>query len=83
MFKLMDKKIIAYFLLKTWLILTYVYGNYNTFFGPRREKNCLQGVANNKGADQPAHLRRAIRAFVIRLLGSIVAKLATSQISIF
>ena len=23
--------------------------------GPRREKTCLQGVANNKGADQPAH----------------------------
>ena len=24
-------------------------------YGPRREKTCLRGVANNEGADQPAH----------------------------
>ena len=28
-----------------------------TVYGPRREKTCLRGFANNKGADQPAHLR--------------------------
>ena len=27
-------------------------------FGPRREKTCLRGFANNTGADQPAHLCR-------------------------
>ena len=35
--------------------------------GPRREKTCLRWVANNKGADQPAHMRSLISAFVIRL----------------
>ena len=37
----------------------------------------------NKGADQPAHLRRLISAFVIHLLESIISKLASSKISIF
>ena len=36
--------------------------------GPRREKPCLRWFANNKGADQPAHPRSLISAFVIRLL---------------
>ena len=36
--------------------------------GQRREKTCLRGFANNKGANQPAHPRRLISAFVIRLL---------------
>ena len=33
-------------------------------------ETCLQGFANNKGADQPAHSRSPISAFVIRLLGT-------------
>ena len=41
------------------------------------------GVANNKGADQPAHPGRLITAFVIRILESIMYKLATSEASIF
>ena len=48
-----------------------------------REKTCLQGFANNKGADQPARSRSLISAFVIRLLESITSRLATSEISIF
>ena len=52
-------------------------------FGPRREKTCLQRFANNKDADQPAHPRSLISAFVIRLLESIITRLATSKISIF
>ena len=51
--------------------------------GPRREKTCLRGFANNKGADQPAHPRRLISAFVIRFLESNISKLAPSKISIF
>ena len=39
--------------------------------------------ANNKDADQPAHLRRLISAFIIRVLESIISKLNTSKISIF
>ena len=51
--------------------------------GPRCEKTCLRGLGNNKGADQPAHQRRLISAFVIRFLESLISKLATREISIF
>ena len=51
--------------------------------GPRRKKTCLRGFANNTGADQPAHPRSLISAFVIRVLESIIYKLATSEISVF
>ena len=54
----------------------------STLDGPRRDKTCLRGFANNKGADQPAHPRRLISTFVIRLLESIISKLASSEISI-
>ena len=52
-------------------------------YGPQREKTCIWGFANNKGADQPAHLRSLISAFVIRFLESIICKLATDDISFF
>ena len=51
--------------------------------GPRSEKTCLRGFANNKGTDQPAHSRSLISAFVFRLLKSIISRLASSEISIF
>ena len=51
--------------------------------GPRCDKTCLRGVANNKGAEQPAHLRSLISPLVIRLLESFISKLASSKISIF
>ena len=47
------------------------------------QKTCLRGFGNNRGADQPTHLRRLISAFVIPFLESIISKLATSEISIF
>ena len=40
-------------------------------------------VCDNKGADQPAHPRSLISAFVFRFLKSIISKLATSDISTF
>ena len=52
-------------------------------FGPQREKTCLRGFVNNTGADQPAHPRSLISAFVIRFSESIICKLATDEISIF
>ena len=52
-------------------------------FGPRREKTCLRGFANNTGADQPAHPRSLISAFVICVLESTISTLATSEISVF
>ena len=38
----------------------------STIIGHGREKTWLQWFANNKGTDQPAHLRRLISAFVNR-----------------
>ena len=52
-------------------------------YGPRREKTCLPGLANNKAADQPAHPHCLISAFVILSLESIISRLVTSEISIF
>ena len=49
-------------------------------YGPRLEKTCLRRFANNTGADQPAHPHSLISAFVIRLLKSIIARLATGEI---
>ena len=52
-------------------------------YGPRREKTCLQGLANNKGADQPAHPCSLFSAIVIHVVKSTISKLATSEISFF
>ena len=52
-------------------------------YGPRREKTFLRGFANNTGADQPAHSRSLISAFVIHFLESILYYLATGEILIF
>ena len=52
-------------------------------YGPRREKTCFRGFANNKGADQPAHPHSLISAFVMRFLESMISKLATSKFAKF
>ena len=57
--------------------------NHYSLYRPRREKTCLRGFANNTGADQPAHAGSLISTFVIRLMESIICKLATGEISIF
>ena len=49
----------------------------------RREKTCFRGFANNTGADQPAHPRSLISAFVFRFLESIISRLATSENRMF
>ena len=36
-------------------------------YEPGHEKMCFMSYANNKGADQPAHLRSLISAFVVRV----------------
>ena len=41
------------------------------------------GLVNSKGADQPAHPRSLISAFVISFFESIISRLAMSKISIF
>ena len=51
--------------------------------GPPGEKTCLLGFANNKGADQPAHLCSLISIFVIPFSERTILNLATGKISIF
>ena len=41
----------------------------------------LTSYANNKGADQPAHLHSLISAFVVRCLDSLIPILAMSKVS--
>ena len=42
---------------------------------------CLMPCASNKGADQPAHPRSLVSAFVVPCLDSIIPILAASSIS--
>ena len=42
---------------------------------------CLISYANNKGADQPAHLRSLISAFVVHCLDSIMSLVSVTKIS--
>ena len=48
---------------------------------PGHEKTCLMSYGNNKGADQPAHRRSLISAFVVRCLDSIISLDYIAEIS--
>ena len=48
---------------------------------PRHEKMCLMSYANNKSADQPAHPRSLISAFVVRCLDSVISLDSMAEIS--
>ena len=48
---------------------------------PGHEKMCLMSYANNKDADQPAHPRSLISAFVVRCLLSIISLDSIAEIS--
>ena len=50
-------------------------------FEPGREKTCLMSYANNKGADQPAHLRSLISAFLVHCLDSVMYLVSVTKIS--
>ena len=52
-------------------------------FEPGHAKTCLMPYANNKGADQPAHPRSLISAFVVRSSDSIISLVSRSEISRF
>ena len=51
--------------------------------GPCHAKMCLMPYANNKGADQPAHLHSLINTFVICCLDSVICILVLSKFSRF
>ena len=50
-------------------------------YEPGHEKMCLMSYGNNKGADQPAHPRSLISAFVVRCLDSIISLDSIAEIS--
>ena len=50
-------------------------------YEPGHKKMCLMPYANNKGADQPAHPRSLISAFVVRCLDSIISLDSIAEIS--
>ena len=49
--------------------------------GPGHAKMCLMPYANNKGADQPVHLRSLISTFVLCCLNSMICILNLSKVS--
>ena len=48
---------------------------------PGHEKTCRMSYANNKGADQPAHPRSLISAFVVCCLDSVISLVSVTKIS--
>ena len=48
---------------------------------PGHEKTCLMSYATNKGADQPAHPRSLISAFVVRWLNSVMSLVSVTKLS--
>ena len=48
---------------------------------PGHEEMCLMSYANNKEADQPAHPRSPISAFVVCCLDSIISLDSLTEIS--
>ena len=65
----------------------YQKGDYDSMrknaFEPGHEKMCLMPYANNKGADQPAHPRSLINAFVVRCKDRMIPLVYISEISKF
>ena len=54
---------------------------FKSIIEPGHEKMCLMSYANNKGADQPAHPRSLISAFVVRCLDRIISLDSIAEIS--
>ena len=50
-------------------------------YEPGHEKMCLMSYANKKGADQPAHPRSLISAFVVCCLDSVISLDSIAEIS--
>ena len=55
--------------------------HWQAHIGATSWENLFLSYANNKGADQPAHPRSLISAFVVRCLDSIILLLAIAEIS--
>ena len=63
------------------LTLSYWVTIQNNAYELGHEKICFMSYANNKGADQPAHPRSLISAFVVHCLDSIISLDSIAEIS--
>ena len=63
---------------KCWIASKIIFSN-----GPGRANTCRMPYANNKGVDQPAHLRSLTSAYVVRPLDSIISLVSRFEISRF
>ena len=54
-------------------VMCSISGKVSKIVEPAHEQMCLLSYANNKGADQLAHPRSLISAFVVRCLDSIIS----------
>ena len=75
----MNKKLTGFHCVEEFIIYIHhmeIIGN-----EPCHEKMCLMSYANNQGADQPAHPRSLISAFVVRCLDSIIYLDSIAEIS--
>ena len=65
----------------------YLSVNTNNFeicvYEPGHDKVCLMPYADNKGADQPAHQRSLISAFVVRCQDRMISLVYVSEITRF
>ena len=50
-------------------------------YEPGHDKMCLMPYANNEGADQPAHPRSLISAFIVRCVDSMTSLDSIAEIS--
>ena len=57
--------------------------SYVYYMGLDARKSVFGGLRTAMAKDQPAHPCSLIGAFLIRLLGSIISRLATREISLF
>ena len=78
---LSETSLCLYYLIHRYEYICAAFQMRRNTFEPGHEKMCLMPYANNKGADQPAHPRSLICAFVVRYLDSIIPLVSISKIS--
>ena len=61
--------------------LSFVISAFVIIHEPGHEKTRLMSYATNNGADQPAHPRSLISAFVVRCLDSVMSLVSVNKIS--
>ena len=72
---------IMYFSFSSDFVMINLNGSSKNVHMSRAMRKCDMSYANNKGADQPAHPRSLISAFVVRCFDSIISLDSIAEIS--